>query len=508
MTSDALIGGRYRLVRELGSGGMSVVWEARDELLDRDVAVKQLRIQSGLSEQEAQVVGQRAMREARINARLHHPHVVTVFDVVEYEGQPSLVMELVSSETLAEALRERGRLEPSEAAQIGSQVASALAAAHGLGIVHRDVKPSNILLGEDGRARISDFGISRAFDDTTLTMTGMINGTPAYLAPEVARGREASPAADVFSLGSTLYAALEGSPPFGTDGSSIALLYKVAEGDIPTPRRAGNLAPLLGRMLARDPETRPPMDEVATTLLDLSGEVSPLTEDDTGTATVAISPPTGAQPAVGAMGAGAAAAVAGAAEAETVSAARPDPPTAVLVAVEPETATTPEPPSATAVPPAPVSPSPAPPVPDDKPGRRRRSWIAAAAVVTVLLAAVAVAGLLWPRAIPSTPDPNATAVPSESGRSEQQTEDSAGNETDARETERTNTNETTDEPTDEPSEEPTASNEQTETSESDETTSEPTETQSSEADGDNSGEGDGDSNGEGEGDNSGQGRDG
>ena len=151
------------------------------------------------------------MREARINARLQHPHVVAVFDVVEHEGQPCLVMELVPSRTLAEVLREQGTLAPPEAARVGSQVASALAAAHGLGIVHRDVKPSNILIGEDGRARISDFGISRATGDTTLTMTGMINGTPAYLAPEVARGNESTRPSDVFSLGSTLYAALEGS---------------------------------------------------------------------------------------------------------------------------------------------------------------------------------------------------------------------------------------------------------------------------------------------------------
>ena len=287
-TPGALIGNRYRLVRELGSGGMSVVWEARDERLDRRVAVKQLRLQPGLSEQEARTVAERAMREARINARLQHPHAVAVFDVVEHEGRPCLVMELVSSRTLADVLRENAShtLEPAQVAGVGSQVAAALVAAHGLGIVHRDIKPSNILIGEDGRARISDFGISRATGDSTLTTTGMITGTPAYLAPEVARGDESTTASDVFSFGATLYAALEGSPPFRSDGNAIALLHKVAEGVVPPPRRAGDLAPLLSGMLARQPSARPEMSEVATDLTELSsGDTEPLTAGDTDVST-------------------------------------------------------------------------------------------------------------------------------------------------------------------------------------------------------------------------------
>ena len=168
---------------------MGVVWEARDERLHRQVAVKQLRNQPGLTDAESDVVVQRAMREARINARLEHPYAVSVFDVVEHEGKPCIVMELVPSMPLSEVMRELGALAPTEAARTGSQVAAALAVAHGLGIVHRDVKPGNVLIGDDGAARICDFGISRAFGDTALTMTGMITGTPAYLAPEVARGR-------------------------------------------------------------------------------------------------------------------------------------------------------------------------------------------------------------------------------------------------------------------------------------------------------------------------------
>ena len=448
------------------------------------------------------------MREARINARLHHPHVVAVFDAVEYEGQPVLVMELVPSETLAEALREQRTVEPSDAARVGSQVASALAAAHGLGIVHRDVKPSNILIGDDGRARISDFGISRAFDDTTLTTTGMVFGTPAYLAPEVARGCESTPAADVFSLGSTLYAALEGAPPFGTDGSAIALMYKVAEGDFPTPRRAGDIAPLLGRMLSRDPETRPAMDEVATTLSKLGGDgAGPLSEDSAGVTTVPIPPPADARPVVGAVcavGAGAAVVAAGADGAAVggsgaASAATPDSPTAEPPVAESDVATPTHSRPTTAEPPA-----EAPPVPDQGPSHRR-GWIAAVVVAAVLVAAVLVATLLWPRSVPPSPSPNATAVPAESGRSEPQSDGPTGDETDARETERTDSSETheptedstndstnnstedsteksseqsTEESSEESSDESTASDEPTETSEPSETNSQPNETQS------------------------------
>lgn len=490
MTPDALIGDRYRLVRELGSGGMSVVWEARDERLDRTVAVKLLRLKSDLSESEARIAAERAMREARIHARLHHPHVVGVFDVVECEGQPALIMELVTSETLAETLREHGRVEPAEAVRVGVQVASALAAAHSLGIVHRDIKPSNILLGEDGRARISDFGISRAFGDTTLTTTGMINGTPAYLAPEVARGENSTAAADVFSLGSTLYAAVEGNPPFGTDTNAIALLYKVAECDIPTPQRAGELAPLLAGMLAADPGSRPGMDEVTATLSGLGDGIASAppenTEEGTGATTVPIPPPTGARPQAAVMSAN------GVGKVGTTTPARPS--------------------TATSPPPAARPPAEPPPVREDGAGHRRRGWLAAAAAAVVLVAAVAVATLLWPRAAPPNPVPNVTAVPADSGRSERQSEEPTGDDTDAGATERTDSRETsgTDEPTeadrtDERSE--TGRNEEpSETSRTDETTgtseptdeatesdepsseepseSEPSETQSSEGEGD------------------------
>ena len=274
---DALIAGRYRLVERIAAGGMGIVWQAWDELLQRPVAFKQLRPQPGLSEAEAELISQRAMREARITARLHHPHAVPVYDVVEYEGQPCLIMQYLPSTSLQTIVNEHGPLPPTEAARIGSEIASALAVAHASGIVHRDVKPGNVLIAEDGSAKITDFGISHALGDTTLTSTGMVTGTPAYLAPEVARGVESSFASDVFSLGATLYAATEGTPPFGTDQNPMAVLHKVASGQVNPPRRSGPLTPLLERMLAADPASRPPMIDVAHTLSALHSDTAAVT---------------------------------------------------------------------------------------------------------------------------------------------------------------------------------------------------------------------------------------
>ncbi|MDY0908539.1 serine/threonine-protein kinase [Microbacterium sp. CFBP9034] len=268
-TPSTLIADRYRLVKMLGAGGMGVVWQAWDERLERQVALKMLRTQPELSESERQLATDRAMREARITAGLHHPHAVTVFDVVEHEGQPCIVMQLIDSTPLSVLLKEHGTLTPAETARIGAQVSSALAAAHKLRIVHRDVKPGNILIAEDGSARISDFGISHALGDATITATGIIHGTPAYLAPEAARGLPTTFASDVFSLGSTLYAMLEGDPPFGSDRNAIALLHKVARGGYRLPQHAGPLAPLLAEMLSPLPKRRPSMASVAASLSSL-----------------------------------------------------------------------------------------------------------------------------------------------------------------------------------------------------------------------------------------------
>ncbi|HEY3752974.1 MAG TPA: protein kinase [Pseudonocardiaceae bacterium] len=264
--TDGLIAGRYRLVEKLGSGSMGEVWRAHDERLDRTVAVKQLLTGAGLTEIAARQGNERAMREARLTARLQHPHAVAVHDVVEHDGHPCLVMEYVPARGLAAVLAERGTLPPAEVARIGEQVAGALAAAHQADIVHRDVKPDNVLLADDGDAKITDFGISRAVGDGSVTGPGIVVGTPAYLAPEVAAGADADFASDVFSLGATLYAAVEGAPPFGYNENTILLLQAVAEGQIPEPRLAGPLGPVLLWLLRRDPATRPTMAQAADAL--------------------------------------------------------------------------------------------------------------------------------------------------------------------------------------------------------------------------------------------------
>jgi serine/threonine protein kinase len=249
---------------------MGAVWEGWDERLRRPVALKILHAPQGAGTEPPELVARRAMREARLAARLHHRHAVTIYDVVEHEGQPCLVLELVPSQPLSEILSELTTLHEQETATLGAQVASALAAAHAAGIVHRDVKPANILVADDGTARISDFGIAHAIGDSTVTSTGMLTGTPAYLAPEVARGAESGYASDVFSLGSTLYATLEGRPPFGQAANQIGLLHRVAEGHVEPPQHAGALTPLLRQMLSTDIGARPTMAEVADRLHRLS----------------------------------------------------------------------------------------------------------------------------------------------------------------------------------------------------------------------------------------------
>jgi serine/threonine protein kinase len=252
-----LVAGRYRLVHRIGTGAMGVVWTAHDERLNRTVAVKRLLLQPGLPPEEQAEAVARCMREGRIAARLQHPNAISVFDVVDEDGAPCLIMEYLPSKSLAMVMAEQGPLPPREVARIGAQSAAALAAAHAAGIVHRDVKPGNILLGDDGTVKITDFGISRASDDVTVTKTGMIAGTPAYLAPEAAVGQEPTPASDVFSLGSTLYAAVEGEPPFGLTENTLQLLHAVAAGRINPPQQSGPLTRVLIAMLQADPDNRP-----------------------------------------------------------------------------------------------------------------------------------------------------------------------------------------------------------------------------------------------------------
>jgi eukaryotic-like serine/threonine-protein kinase len=254
------------LREQVGSGAMGVVWKADDERLGRTVAIKRLVVRYALSDTNAEETRRRAMREARIAARLQHRNAIAMFDVAEHNGDPCLVMEFLPSRSLSAVIAERGTLPPHEVAEIGAQVASALAAAHAVGIVHRDIKPGNILLADNGTVKITDFGISKALDDTTVTTQTGIAGTPAYLAPEIARGEDPTRASDVFSLGSTLYHAVEGRPPFGTNSNPLALLHAVSSGNVPPARNAGPLAGTLTTLMRAEPSTRPSAQDAATAL--------------------------------------------------------------------------------------------------------------------------------------------------------------------------------------------------------------------------------------------------
>ncbi len=272
-----LIAGRYRVVREVGRGGMGMVWLCRDERLGREVAVKQVGGLPG----ESSMHFARALREARHSAALHHPHVVAIFDAIEDGNVVWLVMEYVPSRTLSQIIRSDGALSPERAAGIGAQVADGLAAAHARGTVHRDVKPSNILVGEGDLAKISDVGIARAVDEEQLTRSGLVTGTPSYFSPEQARGEEPTPASDVWALGATLYAAVEGRPLYPEQPNAIAMLRVIAEADPPPPEQAGPLAPALSRMLDPDPAERWSMAEVAEELRGVQAPGIPVAEEPT-----------------------------------------------------------------------------------------------------------------------------------------------------------------------------------------------------------------------------------
>ncbi len=261
-----VVAGRYELRERIGSGSMGVVWRAHDGVLHRTVAIKQLVPAPGLNGEALEQAVARARREARTAARLRHRNAVTLFDVVEEDGMPWLVMEYLPARSLAQRLAAEGVLPPTEVAGIGVQVASALIEAHRVGIVHRDVKPGNVLLIDDGTAKLVDFGISRAVGDVTLTATGLVQGTPAYLAPEVANGERPSQASDVYSLGATLYRAVEGTPPFGSDPNPLALLRAIAGGVIRPPQMAGALTDVLMAMLRPRPADRISLEQALPAL--------------------------------------------------------------------------------------------------------------------------------------------------------------------------------------------------------------------------------------------------
>ncbi|MFD5736434.1 serine/threonine-protein kinase [Streptomyces sioyaensis] len=260
-----LIAGRYRLTEQIGRGGMGTVWRVQDEVLGRQVALKRLHVQPHLSDDELATLYERMRREARSAARIVHPNVVVVHDVVDDDGRPCIVMEYVPAVTLGDLLKERQTIAPEEAARIGLGMTAALRAAHAAAVLHRDVKPGNVMLGAEGRVVLTDFGIAMTADASTLTKTGEMVGSIHYMAPERIRGRKPGPASDMWALGATLYRAVEGRPPFRRD-TAMEAAYAIAVDPLEPMKQAGALAPLIEALLSKDPDERPSADETEQAL--------------------------------------------------------------------------------------------------------------------------------------------------------------------------------------------------------------------------------------------------
>ena len=381
-----LIGGRYRVASAIGQGGMGTVWLCRDETLRRDVAVKQV----GLLPHESVTDSARAFREARSSATLSHRNVVTVFDVVEEEGSIWLVMEHVPSRSLSDLIKQDGRLDPADVADLGAQLADGLAAAHAAGTIHRDVKPGNVLVREDGVAKISDFGIARSAGDPTLTQSGFLTGTPSYFSPELARGATPDASCDVWALGATLYAAVEGRPPYQAQQNPVAVLHEIANQQPARPSHADFLEPVLLRMMDRDPQSRWSMDDAAHALRRLARQHAPA---DTRPSTLGLAAGTGAGAATGAAGAA--------------------PETASTGADEPPDEPTPTP-----------SPSRRPSPPPD--GRGRRRGVYAVLAVLVLLALVGIGYAVTQGSDSSSADGSSSGSTSSSSRPSRSASPSSG----------------------------------------------------------------------------------
>ena len=261
-----LVAGRYALSEQVGAGGMGVVWRGYDELLQRQVAVKELHFPPHMGDEERERLARRTLREARAVAAVDDPSAVRVFDIVEQDGRPWIVMEYLDGSTLTDVIRERGPLPADEVIRIGQALLNALEAAHAAGVLHRDVKPSNVMIAPDGRVALTDFGIATSLDGegdgADTTTSGVIVGSPAYMSPERARGEAPTAASDLWSLGATLWTAAEGRPPFGGP-TGLATMTAVATEPPPACERcAGPLGELLLRLMDRDPTARPPLDAV------------------------------------------------------------------------------------------------------------------------------------------------------------------------------------------------------------------------------------------------------
>jgi serine/threonine protein kinase len=260
-----LVTGRYRLVESIGQGGMGRVWRAADEILDREVAVKEMRI-DGLDAEDARTRRERTLREARATARIDHPNVVRIYDVVDEGERLWIVMELVAGRSLERIMAEEGPLGPGAAARIGIGLVTALRQVHARGVLHRDIKPGNVLVEGDGRRVVlTDFGIAAIQDAKALTMVGMLVGSPDYMAPERISGRPQGPPSDIWSLGATLCAALAGRSPFSRD-TTLATLHAVLYEEPELPASAGPLHTVLAALLEKDPDIRPDLETLETAL--------------------------------------------------------------------------------------------------------------------------------------------------------------------------------------------------------------------------------------------------
>lgn len=287
--SERVIAGRYRLLSPLGEGGMGTVWRARDEVLHREVAVKEVRAPAGLPAPEVERMYARLEREAWAAARVAHRNVVTVYDVAMEEGRPWIVMELVRGISLYDLLDAEGPLTPQRTAHIGAEVLAALRAAHEAGVLHRDVKPGNVLMANDGRVVLTDFGIAMVEGSSALTMTGEVIGSPEFLAPERALGRTPGPESDLWSLGVMLYAAVEGNSPFRQD-TPLSTLRAVVDEELPPPRRAGPLTPVIEGLLRKDPAERLSGEAAEADLRLIAAGGTPRTTSAAYTPTVAALP--------------------------------------------------------------------------------------------------------------------------------------------------------------------------------------------------------------------------
>ena len=408
------LGNRYRLDRVIGRGSMGTVWAATDDVLHRQVAIKQIDYPPGMPDDEIDQLERRTLREARAIAALSNPYVITLFDILTLPSGPVIVMELLRARSLADIIKQVGRLPDGQAATVGVAVASGLLAAHAAGITHRDVKPGNVLICDDGRIKLTDFGIARAEGEQTMTATGLLLGSPAYIAPEVASGTPAGPISDAWGLGGLLFACMEGRPPFD-QGTAIATLTSVVKDPVPPHPHSGRLGAVVSGLLVKTPTLRMRIDRALVIMRSIA-------DDPAGMHLSLVdrlaSPPTGSGPRpTNTQGSAAP-------RSQPIQPTPPPPPrpAATLLPPSPTGAGYPAPhprPTASALPAASSAPPPpwagqdsaalrplpaaAPPATPD-----RRRWLAA--VLVALLAAVA--GFFGVRAIAAAADGQGAAPPS------------------------------------------------------------------------------------------------